>query len=100
MVPRPYVSQDPIEGRPEKLAPVFIISSAGSWLGISVYTERTKHMSSTHSARLGKISLTSMPLFPCFLNLKGDFIRLPVLRSCCRSPPGIGCPWYLSSEGL
>ena len=34
----------------------------------------------------------SMPLCPYFLNEKGDFIRLPVLRSCARLPPGIGWP--------
>ena len=36
----------------------------------------------------GNISLTSMPLWPYFLNLNGDRIRLPVLRSCSRNLAG------------
>ena len=65
-----------------------------------MYTDFTMHISSTHSPRLGKISLTSMPLLPYFLNLNGDFIRLPVLRSCCRSPPGMGWPLILLERRL
>jgi hypothetical protein len=35
-VPRPYVSHAPIDGRPTWVWPVFIISSDGSWFGMSV----------------------------------------------------------------
>src|SRR5882724_11504104 len=80
-VPSPYVSHDPMDGRPTWLCPVFIINMDGSWFGISVYTDRMKQMSSTHSPTCGNSSLTSMPLFPYFLNWNGDFISVPVLRS-------------------
>src|SRR5262245_57757629 len=35
-VPSPYVSHDPIEGRPTCVWPVFIMSIDGSWFGMSV----------------------------------------------------------------
>ena len=53
-----------------------------------------------HSPSCGKISLTSMPLCPYFLNVNGDFSRLPVLRSVCRLPEGIGLPLYFVEHRL
>src|SRR5260370_37812898 len=53
-----------------------------------------------HPPRFEKISLISMPLRPNFLNWKGDFSRLPVLRSVLRLGVGMGWPWYLVSMGL
>ena len=41
-----------------------------------------------------------MPLWPYFLNVNGDFISEPVLRSVATVPPGSGCPWYFSSIGF
>jgi hypothetical protein len=35
-VPKPHVSHEPSDGRPTWLKPVFIISMAGSWFGMSV----------------------------------------------------------------
>ena len=57
-------------------------------------------MSSAHSPTCGKSSLTSMPPLPYFLNVNGDFISAPVLRSVSTVPPGSGWPWYLSSIGF
>ena len=57
----------------------FIISSDGSWFGMSVYIERMTQMSSTHSPTCGNSSLTSMPLWPYFLNVNGERISSPVL---------------------
>src|SRR6266853_4024052 len=58
------------------------------------------HTSSMHSPSLGKISLTSIPLWPYFLNLNGDASRLPVFRSVFKFPEGIGLPSYFVSIGL
>ena len=41
-----------------------------------------------------------MPLLPYFLNVNGERINVPVLRSVAMVPPGSGWPWYLSSAGL
>src|SRR5580704_13380414 len=89
-----------MDGRPGSLSPVLIMNSDGSWLGRSVYMERITQMSSMHSPTLENISLSSMPLCPNFLNSKGDFSRLPVLRSVLRLGVGIGWPLYLVSIGL
>src|SRR6266404_1639056 len=62
--------------------------------------ERITQMSSMHSPTCGKSSLTSMPLLPYFLKVKGDFISPPVFRSCCGVSPGRGCPSNLSSTGF
>ncbi len=67
---------------------------------MSVHTERITQMSSMQPPTCGKISLTSIPLCPYFLNVNGDFISAPVLRSVATSPPGSGWPWYLSSIGF
>ena len=57
-------------------------------------------MSSAQAPTFGNSSLTSMPHWPYFLNVNGDFMSTPVLRSVAMLPPGSGCPWYLSSIGL
>ena len=67
---------------------------------MSVYIERMTQMSSTHSPTCGNSSLTSMPLWPYFLNVNGDVISAPVLRSVATVPPGSGWPSYLSSIGF
>src|SRR5262245_50218921 len=59
-----------------------------------------KQMSSAHSPTCGNSSLTSIPTCPYFLNVNGDRISAPVLRSVAMLPPGIGWPWYLSSIGF
>src|SRR5258705_10358293 len=53
-----------------------------------------------HSPILGNKSLTSMPLWPYFLNLNGDGNAAPVLRSVLMYSPGKGLPAYLSRDGL
>src|SRR5438105_13223288 len=57
-------------------------------------------MSSMHSPSLGNKSLTSMPLWPHFLNLKGEGNAAPVLRSVLIYSPGKGLPAYFSSAGF
>ena len=57
-------------------------------------------MSSASAPTCGNSSLTSRPLLPYLLNVNGDFISAPVLRSVATLPPGSGCPWYFSSIGL
>ena len=69
------MSQAPIDGRPTCVCPVFIISIDGSWFGMSVYTERTKQMSSAQPPTCGNSSLTSMPDWPYFLNVNGERIK-------------------------
>ncbi len=54
------------------MLPVHIWSSAGSWFGTSVCAERMMQQSSMTRARCGSVSLTSMPLRPCFAKLSGD----------------------------
>ncbi len=41
-----------------------------------------------------------MPDWPYFLNVNGDRIKPPVLRSVATGSPGSGWPWNLSSIGL
>ena len=48
-------------GRIGCVLPQVIISSAGSWFGMSVCIERMTQRSSMHLPTSGKISLTSMP---------------------------------------
>jgi hypothetical protein len=71
-------------GRISRASPQFISSSDGSWLGTSACIERITHSSSALSATCGNSSLISMPLWPCFLNLNGDAMAAPVLRSVGR----------------
>ena len=74
------MTHDPTLGRMSRASPQFMRSSDGSWLGTSAFIERMTHMSSTHSARCGKISLTSMPDFPCLTNLYGDAMAAHMVR--------------------
>ena len=57
-------------------------------------------MSSMQSPTWGKSSLTSMPLWPYFWNLKGDGNAAPVLRSVPRFGRGSILPAYFSRSGL
>ena len=68
-------------GRICRASPQFIRSSDGSWFGTSACMERMMHKSSTCFATFGKISLTSIPLSPCFANLYGEPNAAPVFRS-------------------
>jgi hypothetical protein len=56
--------------------------------------------SSIKAPTLGKISLTSSPLWPYFLKVKGDAIRLPVALSVLTLGPGSGLPSWRVSSGL
>src|SRR5216683_910424 len=99
-VPRPYVIHEPIEGRPARLFPVFIINTEGPWLGMSVTIERIWQKSSITPPICGKISLTSVPFCPYLVHVKGERIKLPVANSVRGVAYGSGCPSYLSSNGL
>ena len=82
--PRPYVTHDPRLGRTSRLSPVFISRNDGSWFGTSACIDRITQMSSMCFAVCSKISLTSMPDLPYFLNLNGDGNAAPVCRSVLR----------------
>ena len=73
--------------------------SDGSWLGTSACIERITQMSSIIPAVWAKSSLTSIPLWPYFLNLNGEPMAAPVLRSVGRLV-GTGLPLWRSSIGL
>ncbi len=76
------------------------MSSDGSWLGMFVCIERMTQMSSMQLPMCGKMSLTSIPDSPHFLNLNGDISSPPVFRSVFRSAPGGRWPLYFSSAGF
>src|SRR5205823_2725677 len=67
-VPRPYVTHEPIDGKPGSTNPEFIMKSAGPWTLLLDTIEWMKHMSSTHLARCGKSEETQRPHLPCCLN--------------------------------
>ena len=67
---------------------------------MSVCIERMTQMSSAQAPTCGKSSLTSSPLLPYFVNVNGDCISVPVLRSVATGPPGSGWPWYFASIGF
>src|SRR6185437_483593 len=98
-VPNPYMTQAPTLGRGCTESPQFISISDGSWLGTWACIERITAMSSAWAAVLAKISLISSPLWPYFLNLKGEGNAAPVLRSVVRLI-GAGWPAYFWSAGF
>ena len=71
-VPSPYDAQAPSDGQPKRTLPVFINVTAGSWLNVSEYSERTMANSSATPATCGNSSEISMPLWPCGRNIHGD----------------------------
>src|ERR1700722_16524804 len=82
-----------MQGLARRNEPVFIITVATSWAGMSVYIERMMAMSSTCSPILGNTSLTSMPDLPRLVNLKGDAIATPFM-------PGNDLPAYWARAGF
>src|SRR6185503_7745914 len=98
--PSPYVTHEPRLGRINRASPQFMSNNDGSWLGTSACIERITAMSSMFSATCGKSSLTSMPLWPYFLNLNGDANAAPVLRSVRGFSIGSNLPAYFWSEGF
>src|SRR5436309_1207668 len=69
-LPKPYVTQLPMLGRPGRPEPVLMKSSAGAWLKRSVTTDLIRQMSSAQEAVWGSRSEISMPHCPCRLNLR------------------------------
>ena len=57
-------------GRPLMIEPVLKKAWAVSWLICSVFSERTTQRSSATEPMCGKMSVSSMPDFPHFLNSK------------------------------
>src|SRR5687767_10618527 len=92
-LPRPYKAHAPRLGFAIRNEPVFIITVATSWAGMSVCIDRITERLSTCAAMEGNTSLTSIPDFPYFANLNGDAIATPF-------SPGSDCPSYLVSAGL
>jgi hypothetical protein len=68
-LPRPYVTHEPMLGRPNCCVPVDMNSCAGAWLKASVTIDLTMARSSTTFARCGSSSPSSVPFLPTFLNL-------------------------------
>src|ERR1044071_8174056 len=66
---------------------------------MSVCIERTTHRSSTHSPTCEKISLTSIPLWPYFLNSNDEGNAAPVRRSVFRVM-GMGFTANFARDGL
>src|SRR5688572_11425637 len=97
--PSPYVTHEPRLGRGSRASPQFMSMSDGSWLGTSAYIDRITAISSIDSATCGKSSLTSIPLWPYFLNANGDLNAAPVFRSVFRSI-GNGLPCHFVSSGF
>src|SRR5579864_7709723 len=88
-------------GREKVCSPVFIWRQAPLWLILSATIERMTQISSMHDATFGNSSLTSMPASPYFLNLKGDWSRLPVrVRSRWGMANGSGLPLSRASRVL
>ena len=71
-LPKPYITHEPMLGRVICASPQFMSMSDGSWLGTSACIDRMTHMSSMQVPSWGKISLTSTPDLPIFLNWKGE----------------------------
>ena len=63
------MTHEPRLGRPGCEKPVLKKIWAGAWLNWSVWTDLTRQMSSTTSARCGSISESSAPHWPCRANL-------------------------------
>ena len=97
--PMPYSTQAPTLGRGSTESPQFISISDGSWFGTWATIERITAMSSMCSAVRANRSLTSMPLWPYFLNVNGDGNAAPVLRSVV-SVSGSGWPAYFCQRGF
>ena len=70
-LPNPYVTHEPIEGRPMRGEPVYKSICAGAWLNCSVYIDLTKQRSSACSDSIGTASENQAPLSPCCWNLWG-----------------------------
>src|ERR1043165_5871878 len=62
--PRPYQHQEPMEGRPEMVVPVFMKVWAGSWLMASVTIERMMQISSATEPMWGKTEQIDWPDLP------------------------------------
>src|SRR5262245_39957480 len=102
-LPSPYVTHAPTHGKPMRDMPVLIWNSAGEWLFVSVQHEWTNAMSSTCLARLGKISGTHVPDWPCCFHANGDFISGPtwsMKKPVFLSQPFSSSPSCLTSSGL
>src|SRR5579862_3293103 len=69
-VPIPYSTQAPSDGRPARIAPVFIWHTEPTWFNPSAQQERITHSLSACCATFGYQSDTSMPLFPYFRNVR------------------------------
>src|SRR6185437_2457829 len=72
MLPKPYVSHDPMHGLPATCWPVWKNVMAGSWLIASVHVLRTIAISSAMRAVYGSRSEIQAPLRPYCLKSKTE----------------------------
>src|SRR5580692_4253568 len=76
-LPTPYVTHEPMQGKPILDMPVLIMNSAGEWLFDVVQHEWMKAILSTWRATFGKISEPHLPQSPYCRKRKGDLITGP-----------------------
>src|SRR5258708_30540220 len=95
-VPNAYSVQAAIDGRTNRKLPVCIMIVALECAGRSVYMLLSTHMSSACWARLGSTSGNHSPLWPCWLNLNGDFSNLRPLPPL----PDVSLPLSVVNCGL
>ena len=86
-------SHEPRLGRIGCMSPQFISSSAGSWFGTSACIERmTQQVVDAARAMSGRVSLTSIPLWPYLRELeRRRHEAAPVLRSVLSRSPAAAC---------
>ena len=101
-LPRAYVTQAPMLGKPSTREPVLIWFSPGPCVLVFAVIEWMKHISSASSARFGSRSEIILPLCPRGLNVQGLLIRLPLLpwKVTSLSTPGIGVSCAFDQLGL
>ena len=104
-LPRPYSDQEPRQGRPPRMLPVFIWQMPPTWFNPSDWQLRITAMSSTHVAISGYQSLTQMPDWPCCANFRceansGVKAVLPIAVTGRTKLAGSGLPASFVSAGF
>src|SRR5215472_8085535 len=102
--PKPYVTHEPIEGRPARIDPVFIWQTEPTWFKPSAQQERNSVSSSTCSAIFGYQSETHMPLSPYCFQVRVDgmsvFDEVPIAVITLPNEAGMGCPAIRCNSGF
>src|SRR3954447_11161286 len=103
-LPSPYVTHDPIDGRPARIDPVFIWHTDPTWFSPSALHERNSVMSSTCLAISVYQSDTHIPLCPYCFHVRVDgiseFDAVPIAVTTLPYDGGSGCPASRPISGL